>query len=480
MNKQHPNRNPRRHFIKKLGGTAAVLASTPAALASATPHSFHILKRRGPVPANDRITIAGIGMGIMGFGDVNAALTQPGIELVSVADCYQGHLTVAKQTYGEQLKTTMNYQEILDDPSVDAVIIATPDHWHQKMAIEAMNKGKAVYCEKPMVQFVTEGAEVIKTHQDTKKAFQVGSQFASSIVHRKAKELYEAGEIGQMTLAEAYFDRFAALGAWQYSIPPDASAETCDWKRFQGDASSTAFDPVRFFRWRNYRDYGTGIPGDLFVHLFTMLHTITGAIGPERIYATGGLRYWDDGRDVADVMMGLYDYPETEQHDAFNLGLRVNFVDGSGGKTGIRLVGTEGEMELESDKVTVRRKKLPKAPGYGGWDTYNTFTEEQKKAFVEEYNQEYGSVRTEMQEPPEQVYAAPESYGGEGMRYDHFADWFDVMRNGGETVEGPVFGLRAAGPALASNTSHYEKRVVYWDPENMQEVDNANAASGRE
>ena len=472
--------NPRRRFIKKLSGTAAVLASAPAALATAAPPPFHILKRRGPVPANDRITIAGIGMGIMGFGDVNAALTQPGIELISVADCYQGHLDRAKQTYGESLKTTMNYQEILDDSSVDAVIIATPDHWHQRMAIQAMKKGKAVYCEKPMVQFVKEGAEVVKTHQETKKAFQVGSQFASSIVLRKAKELYEAGEIGQMTLAEAYFDRFAALGAWQYSIPPDASADTCDWKMFEGDASEVAFDPVRFFRWRNYRDYGTGIPGDLFVHLFTMLHTITGAIGPERIYATGGLRYWDDGRDVADVMMGLYDYPETEQHDAFNLGLRVNFVDGSGGKTGIRLVGTEGEMELESDRVTVRRKKLPKAPGYGGWDTYNTFTEAQQKAFVEEYNKEYGSVRTEMQEPPEQVYAAPEEYGGEGMRYDHFANWFDVMRNGGETVEGPVFGLRAAGPALASNTSHYEKRVVYWDPKTMQEVNDGSAMEGRE
>ena len=465
--------------MKKLGGTAAVLASAPAALVSASPHHFHILQRRGSVPANDRITLAGIGMGIMGFGDMNAALTRPGVELISVADCYQGHLTKAKQTYGDQLKTTMNYQEILDDPGVDAVIIATPDHWHQRIAIQAMKQGKAVYCEKPMVQFVTEGAEVIKTQQDTQKAFQVGSQFASSIVHRKAKELYEAGEIGQMTLAEAYVDRFSALGAWQYSIPPDASPETCDWKMFEGDASDLPFDPVRFFRWRNYRDYGTGIPGDLFVHLFTMLHTITGAIGPERIYATGGLRYWKDGRDVADMMMGLYDYPKTKQHDAFNLGLRVNLVDGSGGKTGIRLVGTEGEMELESDKVTVRRKKLPKAPGYGGWDTYNTFTEAEQKAFVTAYNQEYGNVRSEMQEPPEQVYTTPEDYGGEGMRYDHFADWFNVIQNGGETVEGPIFGLRAAGPALTSNTSHYEKRVVYWDPKNMQEVDHANAMGGQ-
>ena len=201
----------------------------------------------------------------MGFGDVNAALTQPGIELVSVADCYQGHLTRAKEVYGDQLKTTTDYREILEDAGVDAIINATPDHWHNRIAIEAMKKGKPVYCEKPMVQHVDEGYDVIKTQQDTQLAFQVGSQFASSMVHRKAKELYEAGTIGQLTLAEAYFDRFDALGAWQYSIPPDASPETCDWKMFQGDASDVPFDPVRFFRWRNYRDYGTGIPGDLFV-----------------------------------------------------------------------------------------------------------------------------------------------------------------------------------------------------------------------
>ena len=460
----------RRNFIKKLGGAAAVVASVPLTTPT-SPSPFYLLKRNGLVPANDRINIAGIGMGIMGFGDVDTALSLPGIELVSVADCYQGRLTRAQEVYGNQLKTTADYQEIIDDPSVDAVIIATPDHWHQRIAIQAMEKGKAVYCEKPMVQFAEEGAAVIETQQKTQKAFQVGSQFASSIVHRKAKELYEAGEIGKLVMAEAYFDRFSAIGAWQYSIPPDASAETCDWTMFQGGASDVPFDPLRFFRWRNYRDYGTGIPGDLFVHLFTMLHTIIGSTGPERIYTTGGLRYWNDERDVADVMMGLYDYPATKQHEAFNLALRVNFIDGSGGKTGIRLVGTEGEMELDWTQVTVRQKKLAKAPGYDGWDSYNTFAEATQQAFKKEYDEQYASLPFEMEAPPEKVYKAPEDYGGNGMRRDHFADWFKAVREGGETVEGPVFGLQAAGPALASNTSHYEQRVVHWDPQAMQEVE---------
>jgi predicted dehydrogenase len=343
-----------------------------------------------------------------------------------------------------------------------------------------MEKGKAVYCEKPMVQYIEEGPAVVETQQRTKKAFQVGSQFASSLAHIKAREFYAAGEIGQMVLAEAYFDRYDALGAWQYSIPPDASAETCDWKMFQGDATDLPFSAERFFHWRNYRDYGTGIPGDLFVHLFTMLHNITGAIGPERIYATGGLRYWEDGRDVADVMMGLYDYPKTEKHPAFNLGLRVNFVDGSGGRTGIRIVGSEGEMDIGWNSVTVRRNKLPKAPGYGGWDTFGTFPEATQKEFEKEYKKKYADVMNEKFKPTEETYTPPEDYGGEGMRRDHFADFFNAMRTGEETVEGAVFGLRAAGPALASNTSHYEKRVVYWDAENMQEVSDKKAMGERE
>lgn len=129
-------------------------------------------------------------------------------------------------------------------------------------------------------------------------------------------------------------DRHSANGAWQYSIPTDANANTVDWENFQGDAPKRPYDPIRFFRWRNYQDYGTGVAGDLFVHLFSALHAVTSSKGPNRILATGGLRYWKDGRDVPDVIMGLYDYPATKEHSAFNLQMRVNFVDGSEGERG--------------------------------------------------------------------------------------------------------------------------------------------------
>jgi predicted dehydrogenase len=464
MNDSHHHAD-RRSFIKKIGGTAAALATLPHAFAA---QHTHILKRRNSISANDRINVACIGMGLMGFGDVRAALAHPGVEFIAAADCYQGHLDKTKADYGQGVMTTMDYREVLDMPEVDAVIIATPDHWHDIIAKEAMCKGKAVYLEKPMVQHLNEGQEVISVYKETKVPFQVGSQFASSIVFQKAKALYESGEIGKLNFAEVYFDRFSALGAWQYSIPPDASPKTCNWEMFQGDASDMPFDPLRFFRWRNYRDYGTGVAGDLFVHLFTMLHTITSSFGPERIYTTGGLRYWQDGRDVSDVMIGLFDYPETETHPAFNLSLRVNFVDGSGGGQQTRLVGDEGEMVLDPSQITIRKKRLPQAPGYGGWDTYEVFPDEMKQEFVRRYDQMYGYQKPQIVPPKELTFRAPEGYD---MRVDHLADWLNVIRHGGETVEGPEFGMRAAGPALASNVSHYQNKIVYWDPLNMRALD---------
>ncbi|QNL52370.1 Gfo/Idh/MocA family oxidoreductase [Olivibacter sp. SDN3] len=472
MSKAEKNHS-RRKFIKQLGGSAIIAASAPTVLAEAATiegKNVQLLKRRGKVPANDRINVAAIGLGIMGFGNLDAGLKTDGVELVAGADCYDGHLIRLKELYGAQVKGKRNYEEILDDPSVDAVIISTPDHWHARQAIEAMKKGKAVYCEKPMVKEIEEGEEIVRVHKDTKVAFQVGSQWASSIVIHKAKELFENGAIGQLNFVEVYTDRFDPKGAWQYSIPPDASEITCDWKTFQGGVTDLPFDPVRFFRWRNYQDYGTGMAGDLFVHLFTRLHTITSSVGPNRIYASGGLNYWKDGRDVADLMLGLFDYPETDQHPAFNLSLRVNFIDGSGGGDRMRLVGSEGEMVLNDYSVKVVNKQLPEAPGYGGWDTFDTFPEKIQEQFVKEYNQKYKDVKPRVSPVGELIFEAPRGYD---MRVDHLENWFNAIRTNEDTVEGPTFALRTAAPALAANLSLYEKQIMHWDPVKMRRVKNA-------
>src|SRR5215467_15749519 len=272
------------------------------------------LARAQQTSPNDRIRIATIGFGGMGMGDTRYALSVPGVELAAVCDIYDGRLTRAREVHGDSIFTTRDFREILARRDIDAVIVATPDHWHAPISIAAMEAGKHVYCEKPMVQRVEDGKRVIDAQKRTGRIFQVGSQYVTSQVYQKARDLIAAGAIGRINMVEAWLDRNTALGAWQYSLPPDASPSNIDWDRFLGAAPKRPFEPVRLFRWRNYRDYGTGVAGDLFVHLLSGLHLATGSIGPQRVCATGGTYFWKDGRDVPDLMMGMYDYPATDTH----------------------------------------------------------------------------------------------------------------------------------------------------------------------
>ena len=448
----------RRRFLRQFSGgllTAPVLLSGTELLAAPRPGY-------GP---NDRINLACIGMGIQGFSDVKAALRNAGTELVAACDLYAGRLERAREVYGDDLFVTRDYREVLARPDVDAVIVATPDHWHDTITIAALDAGKHVYCEKPLVQQLEEGHPVLEAERRNEGVLMVGSQRVSSILTEQARELYRRGDLGQLVLVETYNDRFDALGAWQYSIPRDASPETVDWDTFLKDTGDRPFDATRFFRWRNYQDYGTGVAGDLFVHLFSGAHRILDSLGPERIFSTGGLRYWKDGRDVPDVFIASCDYGAQEGHPAFNMQLRVNFVDGGGGGSRTRFVGTEGSLEVDGGSITLRRKTLPQAPGYGGWDSFGTFSQAGRAEFEKWYASEYPPAPATVQGPDEWTYRAPEGYSD---HVHHFGNWFTAIRAGGKVVEDGAFGFRAAAPSLAANTSYYERRVVDWNPAEMR------------
>ncbi|HWZ50206.1 MAG TPA: Gfo/Idh/MocA family oxidoreductase, partial [Granulicella sp.] len=336
----------RRSFLKAAGVTSAEsLLAAKMHLLAAT-HS----EPGRPVAANDHIHFALIGAGIQGQGDTKIAVQVPGVKLVAVADCYDGRLAHSKELWGNDLFTTRDYREILARPDIDAVLIATPDHWHKQASVDAMKAGKDVYCEKPMIHLYSDGPEMIETARSTNRILQVGSQRVSSTVYQKAKDLLHSGAIGQLNMVTARWDRNSAMGAWNYTVPLDASPEACDWPRFLGTAPQIPFNAEQFFQWRKWKAYGSGVAGDLFVHLFSGTHFITGSNGPTRAMATGGLRFWNDGRNVPDVMLGLFDYRE-----GFNLSLRVNFVDGGEESEGLIFTGSEGTMEIAGNTVSVSR-----------------------------------------------------------------------------------------------------------------------------
>jgi predicted dehydrogenase len=470
-----PKATSRRNFIKLATATTLVAGASDDVLGSAKTHLIEPRVRQPLSPsANDRIRIATIGVGGQGTADTNAALRRtgsadgpaapsaqgPGVELVAVADLYDGRLAHAREVWGKQLFTTRDYREILARADVDAVIVATPDHWHTHIAVDAMKAGKDVYLEKPMVQDLDEGKVLIDTSRETNRILQVGSQRISSIVYQKAKDLYKAGAIGELNLVEAWWNRNSALGAWQYTIPPDASPKTVDWDRFLGKARKAPFDPVRFFRWRNYRDYGTGVAGDLFVHLFSGLHFVLSATGPTRVMSTGGLRYWRDGRDVPDVMLGIYEYPQTATHPGFNLSLKVNFADGGGGEEGFRFVGSEGVMTIGKG-VTITRKPISKEPGVSAY----TFPKATQDTIQKEYRAKYPENLKELGVTREETYVAPQGYSDS---VDHLANFLDAVRMRKPVVEDAVFGFRAAGPALLTNLSYFNGRSYEWDPEKLR------------
>ena len=413
--------------------------------------------------ANDNINLALIGSGIQGIYDTTSALKVPGVKLVATCDLYSGRLDRANELWGNDIFVTRDYREILDRKDVDAVIIATPDHWHKRISMEALKAGKAVYCEKPMVQKFDEGHELIEAHQKSGKVMQVGSQGMSSLGNEKAKQLYEDGAIGQIVMLDMFNDRYSSEGAWQYPIPPDATPDTVDFDTFLGGAPKVPYELKRFFRWRNYRDYGTGVAGDLFVHAFSTLNFILSSNGPERALSTGGLRYWKDGRDVPDVTMTLYDYPETKTHAAFNAAFRVNFIAGSGEAGGFRLVGTEGEMHVGSESVRLVRAKLGMKPGGYALIAY---TEENQKKIVAAYDKKFANERSKDLNIGETLWEAPSDY--KGSHYDHFNNFFQGVRGEKEIIEDPTFGLRAAGAALLANESYYKGHPVQWDPEAMK------------
>jgi predicted dehydrogenase len=249
-------------------------------------------------------------------------------------------------------------------------------------------------------------------------------------------------------------------------MPTDGDPSTVDWDRYISGMPKQPWDPKKFFWWRNYKDFGTGMAGDLYVHLITGIHYITGSLGPARILSSGQLCYWKDGRDVPDVMTTILDYPASNEHPAFQVMLRVNFVSGSGEKGVTRFIGSEGAMEIGGNGVVLNHSLMSKAPGIGGWDSLNTYPEAMQKELLAQYDRQYSAEDKKRPSKAPIRFTEPTGFD---EHLEHFSNFFEGVRTNSPVIEDPVFGFRAAAPCLAANESYFQKKIIQWDPVAMKQ-----------
>ena len=440
----------RREFLKKMAIGTVALNSTPSFLSATRGKLAKEVKMS--VSPNSFINIALIGKGGMGTSNTQTALSVDGVKLVGVCDLYDKRLKDARSQWGNDIFVTKDFREILSRKEVDAVIIATPDHWHQPIAIEAMKAGKHVYCEKPVIHKLSEGNALIDAQKKSGVLFQVGSQGMASLGNRAARLLIRQGIIGPVNFVDGQFTAAPGMSN-AFTAPDDASEETIWWSRFLGNAPKIPFNPHHFFEWRNWKDYGTGIAGDLFVHVLSSIHYIMDAIGPEKVYTTGGIHHYTDGsRDTPDIMLGYFDYPDRNNTGAFTVQLGANYVDGVSKKWGsmdFRIVGSKGSLDVGWDKIVLK-----------------TTGDVNTKDFeaLGELGQEFDAPRKVSSR--EYVFNAKKGY--KGGHYDHHFNFFNGIRNNTPLTADVLFAVRTAAPALLSYESYLRNEAIKWDAQKLK------------
>ncbi|HTS38450.1 MAG TPA: Gfo/Idh/MocA family oxidoreductase [Candidatus Solibacter sp.] len=438
----------RRKFIH-LG--AGALAASSAASVILQPQKLFGAGR--PVAPSDTIRFASIGTGVRGCEHLEASLSVPGIQCVAVCDLYDSRHTAAREAVkNPSVTATRDYRSILDRKDVDSVLIATMDHNHRQIFLDAVAAGKDVYCEKPMSHTVEDGFAMVEAAHKNNRMVCVGSQRVSSVLYAKAKEIYDSGKLGEVFSINAYWDRNSPSGAWVYPIPPDASEKTIDWNSFLGQAPKVPFDPVRFFRWRCFRDYGEGLGGDLFVHLLSGIHFITGTNQPaQRAESSGGLFHFKDGREFPDLIETLYDYPN------FRVTLRCN-LNNNGGEF-IAFYGTKGTLIIKDSTLTYRPEDTrPEPEGYSvyGWP------KEMRDAYLDQWHKEHpepAALASKVDHEGES-YANPPGYSD---TVDHQANFYNAVRTRKPVVENEVFGNNTSIGCHLANFSYFEKTTAVWD-----------------
>lgn len=446
------SKNPwtRRDFIRASTGAAAVGATAGYTLLQPKP----LWASQQSVAPSDRVRFAAIGTGIRGCILLDASLRVPGAECVAVSDLYDTRHLSAEQALKKSVPFSRDYRAILDRKDVDAVIIAVQDHQHRRVFIDACAAGKDVYCEKPMSHTVEDGFAMVAAAQKANRIAQIGSQRVSSILYARAKEIYDSGKLGDVFAIQACWDRNNPGGAFVSPIPPDANEQTVDWNAFLEGAPKRSFDPIRFFRWRCFTDYGSGLAGDLFVHLISGIHFVTGTnTVAQRAQSAGGLFHYKDGRDFPDLIETFYDYPN------FRVSLRCNLNNNDQGEF-FGFYGNKGTLIIKETTVTyMPQDTRPEPDDY----TVSWWPEKLRKDYMAQWQAEHPAtppLKSEVDRQTE-VFAVPAGYDDV---VDHEANFFQAVRSRKKVVENEEFGNNAAIGCHLANYAYFNRTAAVWDP----------------
>jgi predicted dehydrogenase len=422
----------RRDFVKSAAGAGVAIS-----LFGRSTHARII-------GANGRINVAVIGVGGRGRGLLDWAMKtgqqeKTPAQVVAVSDVYAKRLRLAKET--ARCDGYLDYREILERKDVDAVIIATPDHWHARMAIEAMERGKDVYLEKPMTHTVEEARKVYEKVKQTGRVLQVGSQTTSSDQWWKARKAIADGMIGDLLMSQGSYHRNSTQGEWNWTIDkaagPQASGDDfIDWKMWLGPAPKREYDADRFFRFRKYWDYSGGIATDLFYHVVAPLNICWGeAQFPRKVMASGGIYVFKDEREVPDTFHLMAEYPKGHTLVLSSSMANETHIPGLiRGHEGTIMMVPAGRFEDKVDYITVTPQRIARA----------------------KFEEKYGAGEVKLDCEP---------------RESHMENWLRCVR----TRETPVLDALTAYKAMVtigmSVQSYREGRVLYFDEAKQKVVE---------
>jgi predicted dehydrogenase len=420
----------RRRFIQQTGLTAAGItlakAKAPAVI-------------RGADPTAEPVRVAQIGIGTRGENLLRVAASKKSARVVAICDVYKPHLERGVKACGDsEVKTFTDYRRLLDDPRIEAVIIATPDHWHERMLIDAVKAGKDVYCEKGWTTSTDSAKRMREAVKDAGAIMQLGHQGRQLTAADEGRKRIEEGAIGDVTLVQVgrYFNGPPERPPWRwygsysnYERPDPAQViRDLDWEKWLGDAPSIDFNERHFWHWRNYWAYGTGQAGDLLSHEMDHVQSVLRLGIPDSCVTQARNTFWKDDREVPDTWMSSYVFDEADC-----------------------LVTYHGSMNS-------RRSQTPEYIGRDGRVIYNSIG--QNASMFEVYPDQAAHQIARRPQPEPTEFFRP---GKEHRRPDHMEDFFQCVRTRQPTRCNEDEAFVETAVICMAMEAYRTKREVRWD-----------------